>query len=108
MPGAKILIVEDENIVAKDIELRLKKMGHFVPASAPSAEEAIRVAGEVRPDLVLMDIMLRGDEPGTQAAGVIRERFDIPVIYLTAYADRDTLDRARVTEPFGYILKPFD
>ena len=108
MPGARILVVEDENIVAKDIELRLKKMGHFVPATVPSAEEAVKVAGEVRPDLVLMDIMLRGDEPGTQAAGEIRARFDIPVIYLTAYADRDTLDRARITEPYGYILKPFD
>jgi PAS domain S-box-containing protein len=105
---ARILIVEDEFIVARDLQERLRSLGYAVAGSTGDAAEAIRLAADVRPDLVLMDIRLRGDEDGVTAADEIQRRYDVPVIYLTAYADDDTLARARVTEPYGYILKPFE
>lgn len=108
MVGEKILVVEDERIVARDIEKRLKKLGYVVVASVASSEEAIQKTAEMNPDLVLMDIQIRGEKDGIETAENIRTDFDIPVIYLTAYADEDTLQRAKVTEPFGYIIKPFD
>ncbi|HUL62357.1 MAG TPA: DUF835 domain-containing protein [Methanocella sp.] len=104
----RILVVEDEHIVAMDLMGRLKNLGYEVPGSASSGEEAIEKAGRLRPDLVLMDIYLNGEMDGVQAAGQIRARYDIPIIYLTAYADSNTLQRAKVTEPFGYVLKPFE
>lgn len=104
---ASILVVEDESIVAKDIRSRLKKMGYQVSGIASSGEEAIQKTVETNPDLVLMDIRLKGKMDGVEAAQEIHARFNIPVIYLTAYADEDTIERARITEPFGYILKPF-
>ena len=73
-----------------------------------SGEDAVRKAGENRPDLVLMDIMLKGEMNGTEAAEQIQDRFNIPVVYLTAYSDPTTLERAKVSEPFGYVLKPFE
>lgn len=100
-------MVEDEQIVALDLVERLSRMGHEVPAAVASAEEAIEAAERLRPDLVLMDIKLRGKMDGIDAAESIRRRFDIPVVYLTAFADDRTLERAKTTEPFGYILKPF-
>jgi len=103
-----ILIVEDEGIVAEEIKSRLRHRGYEVTAIVASGEDAVAKAEEARPDLVLMDIKLRGEMDGIEAAKEIRSRFDIPVIYLTAYADEDTLHRAKVTEPFGYILKPFE
>lgn len=106
MSRAKILVVEDERITAKNIQNRLKKLGYDVPAVAYSGEEAIKETAETHPDLVLMDIKLKGDMDGVAAAEQIRTRFNIPVIYLTAYADEDTLQRAKVTEPYSYILKP--
>ncbi len=108
MSGAKILVVEDESIIAKDIQNMLKNLGYEVPAIAFTAEEAIEKAAETRPDLVLMDIRLRGDMDGIKAAEQIRSQLDVPVVYLTAYADADTLERAKLTEPFGYIVKPFE
>ena len=102
-----VLVVEDENIIAKDIENKLKRSGYVVVATVSSGEEAIKKTAEACPDLVLMDIMLAGDIDGIQAAEQIHTQFDIPVIYLTAYADENTLQRAKVTEPFGYLLKPF-
>ncbi len=108
MCKAQILVVEDENVVSRDIQTRLQRLGYDVPAVVSSGEEAVEKAGEIRPDLVLMDIMLKGEMVGTEAAEQIRERFDLPVIYLTAYADDLTLQQAKVTEPFGYILKPFE
>ena len=108
MTNAQILIVEDEIIVAENIRSRLKSLEYAVPAVVSSGEEAIQKAAETRPDLVLMDIKLEGDIDGVEAAEQIRARFDIPVVYLTAYADEDTLQRAKITEPFGYILKPFE
>ncbi|MDX2216684.1 MAG: ATP-binding protein [Oculatellaceae cyanobacterium bins.114] len=108
MVGEKILIVEDERVVARDIEKRLKKLGYSVSASVASGEEALQKAAELRPDLVLMDIQIKGEMDGIETAEHIQTELDIPVIYLTAYADEDTLQRAKVTEPFGYIVKPFD
>ena len=108
MNTTQILVVEDENIVAKDIQNRLSRFGYEVTAVASSGEEALEKAAEFRPDLVLMDIMLRGKMDGTETAGKMRKQFNVPVVYLTAYADDATLHRARTTEPFGYILKPFE
>ncbi len=102
-----ILIVEDEKIIAKDIANVLKKFGYAVPAIASSGEEAIRWLEEMSVDLVLMDIVLKGDLDGIEAAKRIGERFNIPVVHLTAYADEDTLSRVKETQPFGYIIKPF-
>src|SRR5262245_39460868 len=107
MSPPKILVVEDERIVARDIQNRLTQLGYEVAGITRSGEEAVRLADQFRPDLVLMDIRLDGAVDGVAAAQEIRERFQLPVVYLTAYADDDTLRRARVTEPFGYILKPF-
>ncbi|HEX8515086.1 MAG TPA: response regulator [Bacteroidia bacterium] len=107
MSKTNILIVEDESIVAKDIQHSLKKLGYTVVGMCSTGEDAIRTAEEVKPDLVLMDIMLKGDMSGIEAAGQIREKFNIPVIYLTAYADESTLSKAKVSEPYGYIIKPF-
>jgi len=108
MTDIQILIVEDEGIVAEEIKSRLLNRGYGVSGIVSTGEAAIRSVEEQRPDLVLMDIRLKGDMDGVEAAGRIRERRDIPVVYLTAYADDETLDRAKITEPFGYILKPFE
>jgi PAS domain S-box-containing protein len=108
MDTVRMLVVEDERIVSMDLQRRLKAMGYEVAGSAVSGEEAIEKAEKLRPDMVLMDIMLDGELDGIQAAEIIRARFSIPVIYLTAYADSATLERAKITEPFGYILKPFE
>jgi PAS domain S-box-containing protein len=103
----KLLVVEDEAIVAKDIQIRLRNLGYEVVAVASSGEEAIQKAAEMHPDLVLMDIILKGEMDGIEAAEEIISRYDIPVVYLTAHTDEKTLQRAKITEPLGYILKPF-
>lgn len=102
-----ILVVEDESIVRKDIERSLIKMGYNVVAQADNGEKAIELAIEHKPEIALMDIMLKGDMTGIEAASKIKEIIDIPVIFLTAYADEATLAKAKITEPHGYILKPF-
>jgi two-component system, LytTR family, response regulator LytT len=102
-----ILVVEDESIVAKDIQVCLRKLGYEVIGICSSGEDAIDKALEMKPDLIMMDIMLKGELSGIQAAAKIRETYDIPVIFLTAYTDRDTVDKAKETEPYGYIIKPF-
>lgn len=107
MHDVKILIVEDEGIEALDIQHRLISLGYPTPDIAFSGEEAVQKAGEISPDLVLMDIMLPGEIDGITAAELIKACLDIPVIYLTAYADDNTLQRAKITEPNGYIIKPF-
>ena len=107
MAKVKILVVEDESIVAKDIQNSLKKLGYHVPTTVSSAEKAIEEVEENRPDLILMDIMLKGQMSGIEAANVIKERFGVPLIFLTAYADDNTLSKAKITEPYGYIIKPF-
>ncbi len=108
MAKPRLLIVEDEEISARGMSRRLEDLGYTVSATVSTGEEAIRHAGKTRPDLVLMDIRLQGDVDGIEAAARIRADFDIPVIYLTAYADEATLRRAKITEPFGYILKPYE
>ncbi|MEG4119105.1 ATP-binding protein [Microcoleus sp. N9_B4] len=107
MNPVKILVVEDEVIVAQDIAGRLKKLGYAVTATVSSGEEAIQKALENPPDLVLMDIVLKGDMDGVTAAEKIRINRNVPTIFLTAYADAQTLQRAKLTDPFGYIIKPF-
>lgn len=104
---ARILIVEDESIVALDMRSRLQVMGYEIVALAASGPEAIAAAEKAAPDLVLMDIKLKGDMDGVQAAEHIRRSRDVPVIFVTAFADERTLERAKVTQAFGYILKPF-
>ncbi len=108
MENAQILVVEDEIIVAKSIQKRLESLGYSVPAVVASGEEAVEIAAEAQPDLVLMDIRLKGDMDGIEAAGHIQTSHDIPIVYLTAYADEETLERAKVTDPSGYLLKPFE
>ena len=107
MSEPRILVVEDEGIVARDLQDTLERLGYAVPAVASSGEEAVEKAAETHPDLVLMDIVLKGAMDGVEAADQIRSHFDIPVVYLTANSDEDILERAKITEPFGYILKPF-
>lgn len=102
-----ILVTEDESIVRKDIERSLKKLGYNVVGSADTGEKAIELALELKPDIALMDIMLKGDMTGIEAAEQIKSKIDIPIIFLTAYADESTLAKAKITEPHGYILKPF-
>ena len=104
----QILVVEDELILAEDIRSTLSALGYSVPDAVISGEEAVRQAGEMRPDLVLMDIKLRGNMDGITAAQQIRARFNIPVVYLSALSDDATLQRARVTEAFGYVIKPVE
>lgn len=108
MAKIKILIVEDESIVALSIQRKLQHLGYEISEVVVSGEEAIEQAEKTQPNIVLMDIMLAGEMDGIQAAGHIRDNFDIPVIYLTANADESTLQRAKITEPFGYLLKPFE
>lgn len=104
---AKILIVEDEGIVAKDIQQTLVKLGYSVIGICPEGEKAIEKALELKPDLILMDIMLRGKMTGIDTAAQIHQNYSVPIIYLTAYADKDTLSKAKITQPHGYIIKPF-
>jgi len=108
MTDITIMLVEDEIIVAADVKNRLESMGYEVLGIFDTGEEAIQRAGELRPKLILMDIVLKGEMDGIDAAQKIRELYDIPIIYLTAYSDEKTLQRAKVTEPFGYVLKPFE
>jgi PAS domain S-box-containing protein len=101
-----VLIVEDERIVAKDLEQTLAELGYDAAGIATSAEDAIAHASKLCPDLVLMDIRIRGEHDGVETAELLRGRFDVPVVYLTAHADGATLERAKRTEPYGYLLKP--
>ena len=107
MAASNILIVEDDRLVAEDLELALTGFGYRVTGTADSAAEAVRQIEEQPPDLVLMDIRLRGEGDGIAAADWIRQHQGIPVIYLSAYADEPTLQRAKATLPFGFIVKPF-
>jgi PAS domain S-box-containing protein len=104
----RILVVEDQRLIAADIESTLKKIGYQVAASVATGEDAIAQASAVRPDLILMDIRLRDEMDGIQAAQVIRGRMDVPLIYLTANADEETIVRAMETMPLGYLVKPFN
>ncbi len=102
----QILVVEDERIIALNLKENLEALGYAVPAIAATGEQAIAAATDLQPDLVLMDIRLKGAMDGIQAAEQIWERLQIPIIYVTGHSDRSTLERAKVTTPFGYVLKP--
>jgi signal transduction histidine kinase len=108
MSKSKILIVEDESIIALDIKTSLIESGYEVVAIAVSGNEAIEQAKCHQPNLILMDIRLRDSMDGIEAAGQISQISPVPIIFLTAHTDKDTLDRAKKTEPFGYLIKPFD
>jgi CheY-like chemotaxis protein len=103
----RILVVEDERIIAMDIQDRLRRWGYDVPETAASGEEALHKTKKVRPNLVLMDIKLQGEMDGIEAAKEIQRRFNIPIIYVTAYADDTTMTRVKETKHCGIILKPF-
>ena len=108
MDRAKILVVEDEAVVAMDIQTKLENLGYSVIASIRSGEEAVQIACEMRPDLILMDIHLQGAMDGISAAACIQASSPIPVAYMTAHGDQETFYRAKMTEPLAYIIKPFD
>src|SRR5690606_12187002 len=105
---SKILIVEDERIVALDLAEILKSLSHEVIGIASTGKDAIKIVNDILPDLILMDIRLKGVMDGIETAREINTLADIPVVYLTAFADDSTIERAKLTEPFGYLLKPFD
>ena len=108
MSKTTILIVEDEAVVAEDLSQKLRRLGYEVSGVTGRGEEAVALAREGRPDLVLMDVHLLGPMDGVEAAARIRRECALPVIFVTAHSDRATLERAKLSEPFGYILKPFE
>ena len=106
-PEPRALIVEDETLIAEELKERLSRLGFSVIAAVATADEGIAIATREHPDLVLMDIRLKGDKDGVQAAREIREQVDVPIVYLTAHSDRLTLERVKSTEYDGFLLKPF-
>ena len=107
MAKTRIMIVEDEVIVAEALKSSLESMDYEVTSMVKAGEAAVDKAEQDRPDIIFMDIRLKGQMDGIEAAGRIRSRSNIPIIFLTAYADKDKIDRAKLTLPFGYVLKPF-
>lgn len=105
---ARVLIVEDEIILAKNLQMKLTHLNYEVVAIASSGEDAVQQAVEIRPDIVLMDIMLAGEIDGITAAGRINDQLDVPIIYLTSFVSGNVIERVKLTQPFGYILKPFE
>jgi two-component system cell cycle sensor histidine kinase/response regulator CckA len=101
-----VLVVEDERVVAKDLQRTLTNLGYEVPVTVATADDAIRAAADRCPDLVLMDIRIKGARDGIETAEILKTQFDVPVVYLTAYADQQTVARAKLTEPHAYLLKP--
>lgn len=108
MDTVKVLVVEDEWVTAKDIKTSLERLNYAVLAIVSTGEEAIQKSIELQPDLVLMDIVLPGEIDGIEAANQIQNLCNIPIVFLTAYSDRATLQRASITQPFGYLVKPFE
>ena len=106
MPGSRIVIIEDESISALDLRLMLEKSGYVVPAICESGEDALVEIDKNPPDLILMDIRLKGKLDGLDTARIIKTRFNIPVILTTAHSDESLIERAKQIQPFGYILKP--
>ena len=107
MPQPRIMIVEDEDIVALDMKKSLTGLGYAVPAISSLGEDAVGEAAAIQPDLILMDIRLRGRMSGIDAALKIRTHLDIPIVYVTAYSDEATIEQAKVTRPYGFLLKPY-
>jgi AmiR/NasT family two-component response regulator len=108
IPPSRILVIEDEAIVAADIQDRLEVLGYEVAGWGTTGAEAIELARASKPDLILMDIMLKGPMNGIQAAHVVRTELSLPVIFLTANSDEAVLEKAKISEPFAYLLKPFE
>ncbi len=108
MTSASILIVEDERIIARGIEKQLKGMGYSIAASVSNGEDALLAVAETRPDMILMDINLGAGLDGVETAGIIRKRENVPIVFLTAFSDDAAIQRAKLTEPYGYVLKPYD
>jgi DNA-binding response OmpR family regulator len=106
-PEPRALIVEDEFLIAEELRERLSRLGFSVIAAVDTAEEGIAIATRECPDLVLMDIRLKGEKDGVQAANEIRQQVDVPIVYVTAYSDQLTVDQVKRSEHDGYILKPF-
>lgn len=106
-PKPRALVVEDEALIAEELRERLSRMGFRVIATVDSAQECIEIATREHVDLVLMDIRLRGEKDGVQAARDIRRQVDVPIVFLTAHSDRLTVERAKATDHDGFILKPF-
>ena len=105
---SRVFIVEDEVLVARDIKSRLEKLGYQVIGTAARGDDAVSRVLSERPDLILMDVNLKGDMDGIEAADRIRAEADLPIIFCTEYSNDETLARAKVTVPYGYVLKPFD
>lgn len=105
--AARVLVVEDESVVALDARLRLEELGYAVVGIADNAVDALALAARENPDLVLMDIRIKGETDGIAAAEALRDMSDVPVVFATAYADEETLSRAKTSSPYGYIVKPF-
>jgi DNA-binding response OmpR family regulator len=101
-----MLIVEDEAVIAMDLEIRVQKLGYRVAGVTAHGDRALEMAGQLHPDLVLMDVNILGDRDGVTIATEIRERYDIPSIFLTAYSDDETIARATDSNPLGYLIKP--
>jgi CheY-like chemotaxis protein len=108
MANEKILLVEDDDIIAKVEDWRLKNLGYAVCGRAVSGAEAMEQVVKCKPDLVLMDINIKGDVDGIETAKMIKKGFNIPVIYVTSHSDGSTLERAKATQPDGFIVKPFE
>ena len=107
MMETRILIVEDQRISAEDLRFTLERLGYTIADIVSSGEDAVRAEEKLRPDLIMMDVMLRDEMTGIEAAKIIKDRNGAPVIYLTAYADQETIERIKTTEPYGYIVKPY-
>jgi CheY-like chemotaxis protein len=103
----KVMVVEDEYIIALDLKDRLSRLGYIVPTIATSGKEAVQLARKDKPDLILMDIMLRGEIDGVQAAKSIREKDDVPVLFVSSFSDINSVKRAQKVSPYGYLVKPF-
>lgn len=108
MNKIKVLIVEDDVITAVHIQTQLKLLGYDVPAIIASGKEAIAMANKLRPDIILMDTVLKGEMDGIEAAKSIYVMYHIPIVFLTAFSDPDTIDRVKTSLPYGYITKPYD
>jgi CheY-like chemotaxis protein len=106
-PEPRALIIEDETLIAEELKERLSRLGFSIIAAVDTADEGIAIATREHPDLVLMDIRLKGEKDGVQAAREIREQVDVPIVYLTAHSDRLTVERVKATEYDGFLLKPF-
>jgi len=103
-----ILVVEDDSIEAMDIKKTLESAGFSIPEIASTGQKALDILSKFKPDLVLMDIVLKGEENGIEIAEIIKEKYRIPVIYLTAHSEASTVEMAKLTDPYAYVVKPFD